>query len=672
MVILCVVAAAVVTSARARWTDFLPKPFENALYVEGFASYDSDDNTGGSVQSRWDDTFFKEQVTLFSRGYFYHPRFLRYTFSLSGALKQENYEASDAAHLGWMKGTGIEYEARLLFLAEHPYNLELFALRYEPLYREQSATRTDSVETSNGAQFRYRGKPYFFHAVYLDNTTSSSLADANVKRLAADGQYFKAYAGGNQLSLNAFANESRFTGAGGLDGDSRDYGAGGFFDVTQARVNASATKSTSSQDSPLSGTFDNDRFSFYELLTVYLPVQFRTELSYRILDNTNTTVGGNGAGASELSETSKEFRFDLIHRLYESLDSRYTFLRSDRDSTQGDSRLTAHALDFLYNKTIRRGRVTAGAVVSRADSDNTGRTDVVSEAHPGTTVPGPFLLFQHDVDLGRPIDVSLPSPIAPNPIVHLVEGIDFAVTPVGNTVRIDVLPLGPPFVNGDAYDISVTYSLLSGDFELRTSTYSFNASVACLDNLLTPYFEYVAVRSDVVSGVFPGTSLDSTTTTLGLTFLDGPWRATGEYEELDWAVSPYQALRGEVQYVGAVGPSTRINATAAYLHRHYPTGTSSYLPDPYTDQNTTVSASVQQDFLARSMTLAAGATYLKQQGRVHGDALSLNASLNWRVGKLDLSAGASGYGSETQAYAADPYSRVHQFYYFRIRREFSR
>jgi len=670
--ILILSVAVAFSSARARWTDFMPKPFENAIYVEGFASHESDDHTGGAVESRWNDTFFKEQVTLFSRGYFYHPRFLRYTFSLSGALKQENYGASDAAHLGWMTGTGIEYEARLLFLPEHAYNLELFALRYEPLYREQSATRTDSVETSNGAQFRYREKPFFFHAIYLDNTTSSSSADANVKRLAADGQYFKAYAGGNQLSLNAFANESRFTGTGGLDGSSRDYGGGGFFDVTQARVNASATKSTSSQESPLSGTFDNDRFSFYELLTVYLPVNFRTELSYRLLDNTNETTGGFGAGTAKLTETSKEVRFDLIHRLYESLDSRYTFLRNDRESTQGDSTLTVNAFDFLYGKNIPRGRVTAGTVLSQADSDNTGRTDIVSEAHPGTTVPGSFLLFQQNVDLARPIDVSLPSPVAPYPIVHLVEGIDFAVTSVGTSVEIDILPLGPPFVNGTAYDVSVTYSLLSGDFGLRTRSYSFNASVSVLDNLLTPYFDYVAVRSDVVSGAFPGTDLDSTTTTLGLTFLDGPWRATGEYQQLDWAVSPYRALRGEVRYLGSVRPNTRINATAAYLHRYYPTGTSSYLPDPYTDQNTTVSASVQQDFLARSMTLAAGATYLKQQGRVQGDALSLNASLTWRVGKIDLSAGASGYGSETQAYAADPYTRVHQFYYFRIRREFSR
>ena len=48
-------------------------------------------------------------------------------------------------------------------------------------------------------------------------------------------------------------------------------------------------------------------------------------------------AAGSGAVDSRLTETSREVRFDLIHRLYESLDSRYTFLRNERTSTAGDS-----------------------------------------------------------------------------------------------------------------------------------------------------------------------------------------------------------------------------------------------------------------------------------------------------------------------------------------------
>jgi hypothetical protein len=661
-----------ISSARARWTDFLPKPFENALYVDGFASHESDRNSGGAAEFGWSDTFLKEQVTVYSRGFFYHPRFLRYAITLSGALKQEDFSSTDATSAGWLKGSAIEYDARLTFLPEHPYNFDLFALRTEPLYMEQSSTSHDAVETSNGAEFRYRGKPFFCHAIYLDNTTSSSVTDANVKRLAADGQFFKSYAGGNQVSLNAAVNSSWFTGQGGLDGTSTDYGAGGNFDVGPARLSATVAQSATDQDSTVFGRFENDRFAFFELLSVRLPAQFRTELSYRILDNSNKTAPPGSSSTSELTEQTRQLRFDLINRLFLSLDSRYSFLQSTRTSEAGDSALTTHLLDFTYGKSIPRGRVMIGMNLSRNDSTNTGRTDVVSEAHPGTTVPGSFVLRQQIVDLGSPIDVSLPSPVSPNPIVHLVEGSDFVVSTVGTGVQIDILPLGPPFVIGNAYDVSVTYSLLSGEFEMLTNTYALNASVSLLDNLLTPYVEYVAVRSDVVSGIFPGSSLDSTTKTAGLNFVDGPWRALGEYQSFDWSVSPYQALRGQMQYVGSVSPTTRLYGTASYLHRHYPVGANSELPDPYSDSITNLSGSVQQDFLARALTLAAGGTYTRQQGRVRGDSFSVNASIDWRVGKLDLSAGASGYGSETQTYVSDPFNRVHQYYYFRIRRQFSR
>ena len=657
---------------RASWTDFAPKPFENIIYVDGFASRESDHNSGGAADFGWGDTFLKEQVTLFSRGYFYHPRFLQYVITLSGALKQENFSPTDAPSNAWMRGSAIEYDTRLTFLPEHPYNFDLFALRTEPLYMEQSATSHDAVETSNGAEFRYRGKPFFCHAIYLDNTTSSSVTDANVKRLAADGQFFKSYTGGNQVSLNAAANRSWFTGQGGLDGTSQDYGAGGYFDLGPTRLSATVAQSSTDQDSAVYGRFANDRFAFFELLSVRLPAHFRTELSYRILDNSNTTGSPGSTGTSELTEKSRQLRFDLINKLYLSLDSRYSFLRSERHSESGDSTLTTHLLDFTYGKTIPRGRVTAGVNLSRSDSDNTGRTDIVSEPHPGTTMPGSFLLRQQNIDLASPIDVSLPSPLSPNPIIHLVEGSDFTVSMVGTSVQIDILPLGPPFIIGNAYDISVTYSLLSGQFELLTNTYALNASVSVLDNLLTPYVEYVAVRSDVVSGYFPGSSLDSTTKTVGVNFLDGPWRALGEYQSFDWSVSPYQALRGQLQYVGSVAPTTRLYGTASLLHRHYPVGANSSLPDPYSDSTANLSASIQQDLLARTMTLSAGGTYTRQQGRVRGDSFSLNASINWRVGKLDLSAGASGYGSETQTYVSDPFIRVHQYYYFRIRRQFSR
>src|SRR6185436_4575200 len=100
---------------------------------------------------------------------------------------------------------------------------------------------------------------------------------------------------------------------------------------------------------------------------------------------------------------------------------------------------------------------------------------------------------------------------------------------------------------------------------------------------------------------FPGVPLDATTNTVGLTFLDGAWRALGEFQSLAWDVSPYRQWRGEVQYTGSIDATLRVYGTANYLYRYYSNGTSFDEPIPYSVTNVSLSGSVQKDFLARSL-----------------------------------------------------------------------
>ena len=671
MIVAAATTGAVFQPAAAGWSDVLPKPFENGAAVEFFASHERENDHGAGRPFEWTDTFFREELSFFSNGYFYHPRFLLYRLSVAGALKQEDYHASDQAATGWLTGTGFEYDAHLLALPEHPYNFEVFALRHEPLYMEQSATHHDSVETANGAQFRFRRKPFFVHVGYLDNATRSSFQSSDVERWTADGQYYQNYAGGNQLSLNANVNDAHFSGTGGITGNSRDYGAGGFLEVHRARLHASVGQSDSNQDGPLTGRAENDRFSFDEVLSLDLPLNFNVDLAYRIFDNESKTPAFGTATLVERDERTEDEQVTVDQTLYRSLDSRYVFLHRDRTSSSGDSSLVSHTLIFDYKKTIPGGRVLLGLNGSRIDSDNRGHTDIVGEPHPRVAVPGSFVLGQPFVEPGS-VDVYLPSPIAPFPIVHLVEGIHFTVAALGNNLEVTVFALPPAFTVPGTYDFSVSYALATGTFELLTNTYGFNVSVPFLDNRFTPYADYIAVRSDVLSGTFPGISPDSTTYTLGMSFLEGPWRALGEYESFDWAVSPYNAWKGEVQYVGTVSPATRLYATGTFLHRYYPDGSSSQTPNAYTDTTATLSGNLQQEFFARALTLAAGASYSRMSGLVDGYSYSANASVSWKVGKLDLIAGASAYGTQTQASTFQQYDRAHQFYYLRLRRKISK
>jgi hypothetical protein len=657
--------------AGAAWKDVAPRPFENGAYVELFGSYESDGSRNSGRPYSWSDTFLREKLGFFSNGYFYHPRFIQYRFAVSGALKQENYAPNYTASIGWTHATGLEYEGRLAFLPEHPYTFEMFALRHEPLYKQQSATQHNTIETSNGANFRYRRKPYFLNAGYLDNTTSSRSSSSNVKRLNLNGEYFKRFVSGNEFSVSALFTPTRFTGDLGLEGSSTEYGVTGLLNVQRARLNVTATKDLEDQTSPVSGRVENDRLSFQERLSIYFPLNFRSDLYYRILNNTSTSPNPNASGSRELTDDSTDLEAILYHRLYQSLDSRYTFLRTERDSSGGRSTAMTHSLGFDYSKLIPRGRVMVGVNAATSRADTSGRTDIVDEPHPAIDVPAtkPFPLGQPNVDRGS-IAVFLRSPLPPFQRITLVEGPDYVVSAAGSTFQIQVLQVPSQFTVPGTYDFTVSYSLTTGTFELRTDTYGFNTSVQLLDNLLTPYYSWTAVRSDLLAGVYPGTPLDSTTNTLGLIVLCGPWRAVGEFQDLDWAVSPYRSFRAEAQYVQPIDPTLRVYATSTLLYKSYSQGTSYNPTTGTTEKSATISGNVQKEFLSRTLTLSAGGSLSRVLGQVESNAYALDASLIWRIGKLELIASADAYGSSNQAIGAGDYTRNHQYYYVKMRRRF--
>ena len=142
--------------ALAGWTDFLPRTLDNGAYLEVDGLLEEDDNRYAERSFRWTDTFFKEKLTLFSNGYFYHPRFLLYRASVTGLVSQERYDTSLVPSDEWRPDDGFEYDFNLHLLPEHSYNLHLFARRYEPLFTERFASREKSIATSRGAAFRYR------------------------------------------------------------------------------------------------------------------------------------------------------------------------------------------------------------------------------------------------------------------------------------------------------------------------------------------------------------------------------------------------------------------------------------------------------------------------------------------------------------------------------------
>ncbi len=667
--ILLAAAGLACAPAFADWKNFLPSPFENGAYLDLFSSYEEDQNPSSPASFGWDDTFIREKVTLFSNGYFYHPRFLQYQASLSGALKQEDYHATFLETGGWRHGTGYEYDIKTFLLPEHPYNLQLYALRYEPLFKQQASTQRNDLQEAWGGLFRYRKKPWFFNARFNDNTNRSDVITSEVRSVGADGQYFRRFDGGNQFSINGAYNPSHFTNSAGLDGRMTEYLFGNVVDLQRARLNFSLTGNDSDQQSPTSGDFASNQISWYEVLTLFLPLNFRSDVSYRIQNNESHFTDPGISADRKLTDLNKTFQIDVIQKLFQSLDSRYTYQDNTRESSGGDTDFFSHTLSLAYTKWIPDGRVLAGVTLGRSQTENRGPTDIVSEPHPATGVPGTLSLRQANID-PRTIAVFLRSPLPPFEVIQLVEGVHYTVSPVGNSFEIDIVTLPPQFALPGTFDISVSYSLIPADFTLRADDTGYNVAVELLDAMLTPYAGYATVRSDVLAGVFPGIPLDSTTTTLGLRFRRGPLRAMGEYQNLEWQVSPYTSRRAEVQYVSSLDPTTRLYAIVSYLHKYFSQGTSSVSPEPYTDETTTASGNFQKQVPAWGLVFSAGGAYSHLRGRVTGNAYSLNSALTWKMGKMDLSAGATVYSSDTEGTTGTLTSRFHQYYYVNLRRTF--
>ncbi|MDQ1348732.1 MAG: hypothetical protein QG573_2108, partial [Acidobacteriota bacterium] len=373
----------------------------------------------------------------------------------------------------------------------------------------------------------------------------------------------------------------------------------------------------------------------------------------------------------ELSTLTRDLQALLSHQLYESLTSTYTFNRNEQDSISGDSSSTSHNLDFSYDKTIPRGRLLLGAHFGRSDTASSGRTDVVSEPHPAVAVPGTFALLQQNV-AEESIVLFVRSPISPFESVQLAEGVHYLVFDLVNTLEVQILSLPPQFALPGSYDFTVSYALADGGFALGSRYRGVSASLPLFEDRLTPYASYSTVDSEVRSGLYPGAVPDSATTTAGLLFRLGDLRARGEYRDVEWETSPYTEWLAELRYIGALSRSTRLNASATHRRWDYPEGRSSSAggPRPAEIQTTDIaSVDIQQKLFRRKLLLTVGGSYSETHNLYDSYAQSFNATLSWRIGRTDLSAGGTIYSSQVEGGGIAISERTRRLYYLRLRRD---
>ena len=655
----------------AVWADlreFIPRPYENGADLEVNGSRETDNFRGGAAGVKTDDLFIKEKLRLYSDGYSYHPRFIQYHLMVATALKQENFTDS-ASGSSRTIASALEYDIKLYILPDHPYKLNLFITRLEPLYKQEFSTQINNVDSSKGAIFRYKQKPYFFNLSYIENKTENSQSTSEVKTLSANGTYFKDFSNGRKLSLSLSYDHSDYSSSSLFKGTSNIYGLNNNVELKNAMLESNFSKTTFHQESS-SGPADSDNLLWRERLSLLFPLNFKSVLISQYQKNSNSFGDAGLSNQTSLSDTDKSFELDISHRLYQSLDTLFILLRDSRTSSTGDITQMSYSLSQNYSKTIPWGTFLAGAIVSRGTTDSTGETPILNESHPQITVPvpGSFVLAGQHPDRAT-IRVFVKDTLPPNEPILLTELTHYMVAPLGNTFQITILDLPhPQFPVSGTFDFSVSYSL-SGNYKLQTDSYGYNASFNLFDNLVNPYYSYLSTTSKVLSGFFEGGPVENKFTTAGVILQKMPFRALAEYQQLESNINPYKQWKGEMNYNTSVSDTSRIYLAASYARKSYPAGSSTEEPQAYTERTATLSANIQKQFFDRSLVLTAGGSYSSFMGLIRSTVYSLNSNLEWKIGKMYISLGASGYRAKSEGAGMLQNERDHQYYYANIKRK---
>jgi hypothetical protein len=343
IVIVIVAILALPSPGAADLKQFIPKIYDTGAEFEIDSSYQKDKNRSNGTGQDLTDAFFKETFNLFTNGYIYHPRFVQFLLKGSAGLKEENYNTGSTGS-GWTTAFAREYDLRALVLPEHPYNLEMFTVRREPIPRWVLTEKALSVAYSTGAIFRYKEKPYFVGAYYTKDTTESGPNSFTSNSYGGNGTYFKEYGGGKLLTFDGAYRHTDSASLFGGEVVSDGVLLGNFIGFGRVDLQSSFGFSKDRQEGAGVATLVADQRSWSERLGVRLPWNFDSSASYSLRTSTNSSGGEAASPETVRSTRTNTVTFELNHKLYESLQTNYRLNYFRTGYPEGENRMLSHSV----------------------------------------------------------------------------------------------------------------------------------------------------------------------------------------------------------------------------------------------------------------------------------------------------------------------------------------
>jgi len=643
----------------------VPTPFDNRLTLDIVSTAESYETDSGERRHEESDLFAREKLTFVSDGYSYHPRFIQYHLLLAAGLKQETSE-NDGMDTATTDGSGFDYDLRLSVLPEHPYRLNLFTSRTEPLYKQYFSADAGAVHTRTGAVFNYRKKPYFLNLRYLESSRTWDEGSSDQEVYGATGTYFKDFGAGRVFSLSPYYEHATSRPSDSPGGSAENYGVSNTIDLNTSSLESSVARTIYSQDQD-AGTRgqDTDGFTWLERLHLQLPANLKTLLTYRYQTHEQTVAPYGSSPGEVRSVTSQDYELDIIHMLYSSLETTYRYRRNIDDSSGGYSATTSNFLNASYSKSVPTGLLLAGAYVGRSETEGVGRTTVANEVHGHIGLNEVFTVQQQDADC-ESIRVYLTDHAAGDrPIA-----VEFVAVPSPGA-RCDIMVTAIPadFDETVPHDYTISYETEAGDYTLQTDSYGYNASLNLFNNNVNPYFSRTVTRDQEVSGLYLGTPFDGSVTTVGLILGNVPLRLLGEYQERDATEDSYRQWRVEAEYRKSVTTTTYLTLKTSYISTDYPEGSTTASPQGYTDEETRLSGNIQQRLFHRRLVLSLGGSYASFSGLMNSSSWSYHANLQWRVGQTTVTAGATGYYTSSEQPPEPDGETSREYFFLNLRRD---
>jgi hypothetical protein len=657
---------------------FIPRisGYTGKLVVD--AAYRDDSTKSDGEGSEKKETRISEKITFALGGFVYHPRFMLYRLNLSVGLGQSQFQ-SDTEDTGWKFRTGTEFEFRTVILPFHPYNLELYAARREPLIMG-ALGGGQTVITEKGAIFRYRKRPFSLNVDYNLLTTETDSQKTDNTRYSIRGSHSTGFI---NTSMGYLHSESS-----GDDSKSKTdiYTFSNSIRFWIIGLNSTIDYSDS-EEKDISKT-RHKSLSWKEDLRIDLPWNFQGGVSFNHLTTSFKREAEDSLNELDITNKTDMLNFKISHELFKSLRSSFNLDYITNKSDGAETKTKSGSLNFSYTKKIPIGRLFANFSGRNSITERTGTQFNIRERFLSEEGEGAEIILQQGANPDT-VSVEVRGCTFDNEgnekkiTATLIRDDNYLVDIIDNRVTIEILSLsiqrGEDFIdifqcsdpegNLLPFEFLVTYGV-SGDSKIETISRAYGLRFDFFGGIISPYYNRVELRQKILSGLVPFKPEDSQSDTIGITFNKPPFRLSGEYFQLKSEFRPSKGYKTSAEYSESLTPTLRIRIRT-YFNRTELTKTKGFLFEEVIKKEVTEDAyglniSAHKRF-SRYLNLSLGGSVSKRKGESESLSYSFRGDLSWAIGKISLKTGAIISHSETE-FKRTVTTRLNQYYYLKIER----